>query len=40
MQRGIFWSPVVRIVNTVFIALIDAPVLGRLVRRGLVNSAM
>ncbi len=37
MQRGIFGSPVVRIVNTVFVALIDAPVLGRLVRRGLVK---
>jgi hypothetical protein len=32
-----FDSPVVRIVNAVFVALIDAPVLGSLVRRGLIN---
>ena len=37
MERGIFGTPVVRIVNTAFVALIDAPVLGRLVRRGLVK---
>jgi hypothetical protein len=37
VERGIFDSPVVRIVNTVAVALIDAPVLGRLVGRGLVK---
>jgi hypothetical protein len=37
MERGIFDSPVVGIVNRLFVALIDAPVVGPLVRRGLIN---
>jgi hypothetical protein len=37
MARGIFDSPVVGIVNKLFVALIDAPVVGPLVRRGLIN---
>jgi hypothetical protein len=37
MASGMFASPFVRIVNTLFVGLIDAPVLGGLVRRGLIN---
>lgn len=37
MERGIFGSPLVGVVNKLFVGLIDAPVLGPLVRRGLVN---
>src|SRR5258705_12623516 len=37
MARGIFDSPIVGIVNKLFVALIDAPVVGSLVRRGLIN---
>ena|SRR5438045_2018025 len=37
MARGIFGSPVVGIVNSIFVGLIDAPVVGPLVRRGLIN---
>jgi hypothetical protein len=37
MERGIFGTPLVGIVNTIFGALIDAPVIGRLVRRGMVK---
>ena len=37
MARGIFDSPIVGIVNKLFVALIDAPVVGQLVRRGLIN---
>ena len=37
MERGIFDSPVVGIVNRLFVALIDAPLVGPLVRRGLLN---
>jgi hypothetical protein len=37
MSRGIFDSPIVGIVNKVFVGLIDAPVVGPLVRRGLIN---
>jgi hypothetical protein len=33
----LFESPLARIVNAVFIGLIDAPVIGQLVRRGLIN---
>jgi hypothetical protein len=36
MDRGIFNSPVVGIVNRVFVALIEAPLVGRIVGRGLV----
>jgi hypothetical protein len=36
MERGFFDSPVVRIVNAVATKLMDAPLLGGLVRRGLV----
>jgi hypothetical protein len=37
MERVLFWPPFVRTVNTVFTALINAPVLGQFVRRGLVK---
>ena len=37
MASGIFDSPIVGIVNRLFVALIDAPVVGSLVRRGLIN---
>jgi hypothetical protein len=37
MARGIFGSPIVGIVNTVFVGLIDAPVVGPLVRRAMIN---
>ncbi|MFL6085604.1 MAG: hypothetical protein ACJ74F_20885 [Mycobacterium sp.] len=37
MASGIFYSPIVGIVNKLFIALIDAPVVGEVVRRGLIN---
>jgi len=36
MARGIFDSPVVGIINRGFVALIDAPLIGRIVGRGLV----
>lgn len=37
MERGVFDSPVVPMVNKLTVALLDAPVLGRIVRRGLVK---
>jgi hypothetical protein len=37
MERGIFDSPVAGIVNRLFVTLIDAPLVGPLVRRGLIN---
>jgi hypothetical protein len=37
MARGIFDSPIVGIVNKLFVGLIDAPVVGPLVRRGMIN---
>jgi hypothetical protein len=37
MERGIFASPVVSIVNRLAVGLLDAPVLGRIVGRGLVK---
>jgi len=37
MASGIFDSPIVGIVNKMFVALIDAPVVGPLVRRGMIN---
>jgi hypothetical protein len=37
MARGIFNSPVVGIVNGLFVALIDAPVLGPVVRKAMIN---
>ena len=37
MARGIFDSPIVGIVNKLFVGLIDAPVVGQLVRRGMIN---
>ena len=37
MERGIFDSPVAGIVNKLFVGLIDAPVVGSSVRRGLLN---
>jgi hypothetical protein len=37
MERGIFGTPIVGIVNAVFGALIDAPIIGGLVRRGMVK---
>ena len=35
MERAIFTSPVVPMVNRLAVALLDAPVLGRIVGRGL-----
>jgi hypothetical protein len=37
MARGIFDSPLVRIVNGFFVGLIDAPVLGGVVRKAMIN---
>jgi hypothetical protein len=37
MERGIFDSPIVGIVNKLFVGLIDAPIVGPFVRRGLIN---
>jgi hypothetical protein len=37
MPSGIFDTPILGIVNKLFVALIDAPVVGPLVRRGLIN---
>jgi hypothetical protein len=37
MDRGMFESPLVRIVNNIFVGMIDAPVVGSLLRRGLIN---
>jgi len=37
MARGMFDSPIVGVVNKLFVALIDAPVVGSFVRRGLIN---
>jgi hypothetical protein len=37
MASGIFDTPIVGIVNKLFVALIDAPIVGALVRRGLIN---
>lgn len=37
MARGIFGSPLVGVVNTLFVGLIEAPVVGRLVRKGLIR---
>ena len=37
MARGIFDSPLVGIVNKVFVGLIDAPVVGPFVRRAMIN---
>ena len=36
MDRGIFNSPIVGVVNRVFVGLINAPLIGRMVGRGLV----
>lgn len=37
MPSGFFDTPIVGIVNKLFVSLIDAPVVGGLVRRGLIN---
>jgi hypothetical protein len=37
MASGIFASPLVGVFNKLFVALIDAPVVGPVVRRGLIN---
>lgn len=37
MARGIFDSPIVGVVNRLFVALIDAPVVGSVVRKGMIN---
>jgi hypothetical protein len=37
MERGIFATPVVPIVNRLAVALLNAPVVGRVVGRGLVK---
>ena len=36
MAKGFSDSPVVRVVNRAFVALMDAPIIGGVVRRGLV----
>jgi hypothetical protein len=37
MARGFFASPIVGIMNKMFVALIDAPVVGSVVRRAMIN---
>ncbi|OBG60421.1 MULTISPECIES: hypothetical protein [unclassified Mycobacterium] len=37
MASGIFDTPIVGVVNNLFNGMIDAPVVGRLVRRGLIK---
>jgi hypothetical protein len=37
MASGIFDTPLVGIVNKLFVSLIDAPVLGSVVRKGMIN---
>lgn len=37
MASGIFDTPIVGIINNLFNGMIDAPVVGRLVRRGLIK---
>jgi hypothetical protein len=37
MDRGMFDSPIFRIVNNIFVGLIDAPIVGSVVRRALIN---
>jgi hypothetical protein len=37
MASGIFDTPLVGIVNKLFVSLIDAPIVGPVVRRGLIN---
>jgi hypothetical protein len=37
MARGIFNSPLIRVFNGFFVALIDAPVLGGVVRKSMIN---
>ncbi|HVQ50998.1 MAG TPA: hypothetical protein VMS92_13225 [Mycobacterium sp.] len=37
MASGFFASPIAGIMNKLFVALIDAPVVGSLVRRGVIN---
>jgi hypothetical protein len=37
MASGMFASPIVGIVNKLFVGLINAPVVGSLVRRGMIN---
>jgi hypothetical protein len=37
MASGIFATPIVGVVNKLFVGLIDAPVVGSFVRRGMLN---
>jgi hypothetical protein len=37
MASGIFNSPIFGIVNKLFVGLIDAPIIGPVVRRGVIN---
>jgi hypothetical protein len=37
MASGIFDSPIFGIVNKLFVGLIDAPIIGPVVRRGVIN---
>ncbi len=37
MATGMFASPIVGIVNKLFVGLINAPLVGSLVRRGMIN---
>jgi hypothetical protein len=37
MASGFFASPIAGIMNKLFVALIDAPVVGSFVRRGMIN---
>ncbi|OBF34839.1 hypothetical protein A5724_15745 [Mycobacterium sp. ACS1612] len=38
MASGIFDTPIAGVVNKMFVALIDAPIVGPVVRRGLINT--
>lgn len=37
MASGFYGSPIVGVMNKLFVALIDAPVIGPVVRRGMIN---
>jgi hypothetical protein len=37
MASGFYGSPIVGVMNKLFVALIDAPVVGPVVRRGMIN---
>jgi hypothetical protein len=37
MASGFYGSPIVGLVNKMFVGLIDAPLIGQVVRRGMIN---